>query len=211
VKEVRSGIRHALALPWLYDSFQIVVGAYAWRKKALQQYVFSTIPQSGKLIDIGCGTAEILKYLPDGIEYIGFDRNPAYIEQAKSSYVNLPNARFFCEELSPDFQLEGRPADVVLALGLIHHLDDKQTLDLLKLAKKMLGPNGFLLTLDPLFEPEQSAAARYIISKDRGMAVRTKPEYQSLASNVYTKVELFVDRDPLRIPYTGIIIKCSMS
>jgi SAM-dependent methyltransferase len=211
VKEIRSGIRHALALPLLYDAFQVAVGAYAWRKRALQQYVFSAIPQNGKLIDIGCGTAEILKYLPTGIEYIGFDRNPAYIEQAKANYAGSPNASFFCEELSPDFPLEGRPADVVLALGLVHHLDDKQTLDLMTLAQKKLGSKGFLLTLDPLFEPEQSALASYIISKDRGTAVRTEPEYLALASKVYPNVELFVDRNPLRIPYTGIVMKCSLA
>lgn len=80
MKEIRSGIRHALALPWVYDTFQNLVGAYSWRDRALQRFVSPAIPQNGKLIDIGCGSAEVVRFLPKGVEYIGFDRNPAYIQ-----------------------------------------------------------------------------------------------------------------------------------
>lgn len=207
MKEIRSGIRHALALPGVYDTFQRLVGAYAWRNRVLQRFVFPAIPQSGKLIDIGCGTAEALRFLPSEVEYIGFDRNPAYIHQARERYGHL-NAQFYCEELSLDFSMNGRPADVVLALGLIHHLDDMQTLDLFKLAKKMLRPTGFLLTLDPVFDSQQSSLARYVISKDRGTAVRTERACKELALQEFSRVEVFIDKNPLHIPYTGIVMKC---
>jgi SAM-dependent methyltransferase len=207
MKEIRSGIRHSLALPWVYDTFQKLVGAYTWRDRAIQRFVSPAITEDGKLIDIGCGTAEAVKYLPRGVEYIGFDRNPAYIHQALERYGHL-NAIFHCEELSLDYSMNGSPADVVLALGLIHHLDDMQTLDLLRLAKKLLGPGGFLLTLDPVYEPQQSLLARYIISKDRGTAVRTELAYKELALQECSNVEVFIDRNPLRIPYTGIVMKC---
>jgi SAM-dependent methyltransferase len=208
LNEVRSGIRHTLARPWVYDTFQRLVGAYSWRKNAIQKFVASSIPQTGKLIDIGCGTAEVLSYLPNGVEYIGFDRNPDYILKAKEKYSHL-NATFYCEELSLDFPFSGFPADVVLALGLVHHLDDTQTLDLLRLAKKILSPTGILLTLDPVFEPEQSMLARYIISKDRGTAVRKEMAYKELALQVFPNVKVNIDKNPLRIPYTGIVMVCS--
>lgn len=207
MNEIRSGIRHSLALPWIYDTFQKLVGAYTWRDRAIQRFVSPAIPQNGKLIDIGCGTAEAVRYLPRVVEYIGFDRNPAYIHQARERYGHL-NATFHCEELSLDFSMNGSPADAVLALGLIHHLDDVQTLDLFRLAKKLLGPGGFLLTLDPVYDPKQSSLARYIISKDRGTAVRTELAYKELALRECSRVEVFIDRNPLRIPYTGIVMKC---
>ncbi|PPC91895.1 MAG: hypothetical protein CTY34_02165 [Methylobacter sp.] len=210
MKEVRTGLRHILALPWIYDTFQTLVGAYSWRDTAIKTFVSSEIPEHGKLIDIGCGTAEAVKFLPESVEYIGFDRNPAYIEKAKERYGHL-NATFFCEELSLDFTMDPASADVVLALGLIHHLDDNEVLDLLSLAKKLLKPGGFLLTLDPLYEHQQSYLARYIISKDRGTAVRTELAYKQLVMKVCSKVDIFVDRSPLRIPYTGIVMKCYFS
>lgn len=207
MEEIRSGIRHALALPWLYDTFQKVVGAYAWRDRVLQKFVTKSIPPNGKLIDIGCGTAEAVKFLPKGVEYIGFDRNPDYIKKAQQRFGHL-NAVFHCEELSTSYLVKGSPADVVLALGIIHHLDDAQTINLLKLAKKLLGKSGFLLTLDPVFDSQQSSFAKYIISKDRGTAVRMELAYKELALQVFSRVEVFVDPDPLYVPYTGIVMKC---
>lgn len=209
MSEVREGIRHAFAIPWMYDGFQKLVGAYLWRRKVIEQLVVPNMPHSGKLVDIGCGTAEVLTYLPKGIEYIGFDRNAAYIDQAKRHYRDYHNATFTCEELSLDCIYNTERADVVLALGLIHHLDDGQTLDLFRLAKKILGTGGFLLTLDPLYTPKQSALARYIISKDRGTAVRTELAYKELASKIFSNVGVYVDENPLRIPYTGIVMKCA--
>ena len=207
MKEIRSGLRHALALAWLYDFFQKMVGAYSWREKVIKQHVANDIPQNGRLIDVGCGTAEAIKFLPKNVEYIGFDRNPDYIKEAQKRFEQY-NAKFYCEELSLDFQKNTRSADVVLALGLLHHLDDAQALDLFKLAKKLIGKSGFLLTLDPLFDSQQSSIARYIISKDRGTAVRGESGYKQLALQVCSRVEVFVDTNPLYIPYTGIVMKC---
>jgi len=208
MKEIRSGIRHALALPWVYDAWQRLVGAYAWRDRVLQRFVSPVIPRQGKLIDIGCGTAEALKSLPREVEYIGFDRNPSYIRKARKRFGHL-NAIFHCEELSPDFSMNGSPADVVLALGLIHHLDDMQALDLFRLAKKILGPGGFLLIVEPVYDAQQSAIARYVVSKDRGTAVRTEIGYKELALKICSRVDVFIDKNPLRIPFTGIVMKCS--
>jgi len=208
VKEIRSGIRHALALPWVYDAWQRLVGAYAWRDRVLQRFVSPVIPQHGKLIDIGCGTAEAVLSLPRGVEYIGFDRNPAYIHKAQKRFGHL-NATFHLEELSLDFPMNGSPADVVLALGLVHHLDDMQTLELFRLAKKLLGPGGFLLIVEPVYDPQQSWLARYVVSKDRGTAVRTEIGYKELALQVCSRVEVFIDKNPLRIPFTGMVMKCS--
>ena len=207
MKEVRTGIRHILTMPIIYDVFQKMIGAYSWRASAMKEFVSSSIAPNGKLIDIGCGTAEALQFLPDSVTYVGFDRNEAYIEKAKKRYSHL-DATFYCEELSLNYVMKGQPADVVLALGLVHHLDDSQTIDLFKLAKKLVKPGGFLLTLDPLYEEGQSWLAKYLISKDRGTASRTEAEYKRLALSVCKKVEMHPNQDPLRLPYTGIVMKC---
>lgn len=205
--EIRSGIRHALATPFIYDLFQSLVGAYAWRRKVVERFLAAAIPERGLVVDIGCGTAEVLDFLPEGIEYVGLDANPDYIEKARARHANR-NARFHCEELSPRFTLGERRADAILAFGLIHHLDDALSADLFRVAKNLLGANGFLLTLDPLFKDGQSAIARYIISQDRGTAVRTEQAYKALAAREFSTVESHIDASPLYIPYTGIVMKC---
>lgn len=205
MKEVRNGVRHMLSIPWIYDTFQKLVGAYVWRDRVMQRFVLPKLPSGGRLIDIGCGTGEAVKFLPKGLDYVGFDRNSSYIEQAIKNYGSL-NVAFRCEELSVGVKLP--PADIVLALGLIHHLEDEQVVDLLHLAKTLLMPGGFLLTLDPLYNQSQSRLAKYIISKDRGTAVRDRAGYEDLMNSHCTRVEVFEDLSPLRIPYTGIVYKC---
>jgi SAM-dependent methyltransferase len=176
-----------------------VAGFYAWRRKVVESFVAAAIPDGGLIIDIGCGTAEVLNYLPPNVEYIGFDRSQGYLNKARARYAHR-NARFHCEELSPHFTLRGRRADAILAFGLIHHLDDAMSSDLFRVAKKMLGVNGFLLTLDPVYVDGQSAVARYIISKDRGTAVRTERAYKELACREFSSVETYIDSSPVYIP-----------
>src|SRR5215475_7849831 len=173
VTEITGGLRKALAHPRVYDWFQSLVGAYAWRKAVINQFVNGAIHNGGLIIDIGCGTGEVLNYLSQTVEYIGFDRNPNYIAHAAKRYAHR-NASFANEQLSADYNLKGRRADFVLAFGLLHHLNDEDSLSLFNVAKRVLGDKGSLLTLDPVYVPRQSRVARYIISKDRGTAVRTE-------------------------------------
>lgn len=205
--EIRKGLRHILARPVVYDLFQTVVGANAWRQRVIEEFLSNKIPDNGLIIDIGCGTSEILSYFPDNVRYLGIDRNPNYIVRAKERYRHR-NAQFLCQELSPDLPLGEYKADAVLAIGIIHHLEDNECIDLFQVAKKALRPGGFFLALDPVYHQPQSMLARYIISKDRGKAVRTTEQYLSLYSKEFTQIDYHIDTDPLRIPYTGIVSIC---
>lgn len=207
--EIRTGLRHILAFPRVYDFYQRLVGGYAWRKSVVEEFVLMAIPHGGLILDIGCGTVDILNYLPSGYRYVGFDRNPNYINKARARYTHK-NARFTCEELSPDFTLNGRQADVVLTLGVLHHLDDIQSEDFFKVARTVIKPDGFLLAMEPVYDSRQSFLAWYIVSRDRGTAVRTEAAYKALALKGFSSVETHIHSNPLRIPFTGIVMKCKI-
>jgi SAM-dependent methyltransferase len=208
--EIRTGLRHILALPFVYDTFQQLVGAYAWRRRVIENQVLGELEQAGALLDIGCGTADVLSYLPQAVRYVGFDRNPSYIAQAKQRFADR-NAQFMCEEFRGTLSGDGDKFDVVLALGLLHHLDDDEALKLFESAANVLKDGGIFLTLDPLIAAEQSPFARYIVTHDRGKNVRTLAHYAELAKARFPQTEAFVDNRPLRIPYTGIVLRCRKS
>jgi SAM-dependent methyltransferase len=202
--EVRSGILHLLARPWIYDSFQNLVGANAWRERVIREVVAPKIRNGDLIVDVGCGTGWVLNFLPPEVRYVGVDRNPAYIEQARSAFSGR-SAEFRCDDVAASANTFDLRADAVLAIGLLHHLNDDECRPLIDAVSRMLKPGGFLLTLDPLFCTDQSTLARAIIRRDRGRSVRTEDAYRALLTPAFQRIDVSIDRSPLRIPYTGIV------
>jgi len=205
MSEVRSGLLHLLANPWIYDTFQSAVGANAWRKRVIEAKLVPALTPDALVVDVGCGTGWVLQLLPRSVRYIGIDRNRAYIDQARDEYVDRPAAEFRCDDVSLASAGVDFSADAVLAIGLLHHLDDDECVQLLASVAQMLKPGGFVLTLDPVISSGQSGLARAIIRRDRGRSVRTADAYRALLSRAFNRVEVFIDHAPLRIPYTGIV------
>ena len=112
------------------------------------------------ILDIGCGPAETVKYFSD-VEYIGFDNNPAYIELAKRRFGD--QGHFFCGQIDQVALEEFGAFDLVLAVGVLHHLDDSESLSLLKLAYRALKEGGRLITYDGCYVEGQSKIAQFII------------------------------------------------
>jgi len=98
--------------------------------------------------------------------------------------------------------------DVVIAAGVVHHLNDSQTSDLFKLAKRALKPNGRLITLDGCYIEKQNPIAKKLLDMDRGQFIRTEYDYVFLASKHFDTVNAKIDQSYFNIPYTSIIMEC---
>lgn len=201
--QIVSGIRAILSHPLVYSTFQAALGADAVRRALIESAVR---PHPGlHVLDIGCGPAEILDYMP-GVRYWGFDISEPYIAQARQRFG--ARGQFSCKLLT-ESDLETLPAfDIVLAIGLLHHLDDDVASDLLRLAYRALKPGGRLVTLDPCIHPGQSPIARWLIDRDRGQNVRTQAQYTQLVATVFPRIRAEV-RHKSGIPYTHCITECT--
>lgn len=200
--QITAGVRSILSHPLIYSAFQSLMGAHQFRQSFVANCV-KPFPRM-KILDVGCGPADILGYLPD-VDYWGYDISEAYIEQAKIRFGQ--RGRFNCKQL----QLDDLPVlpkfDVVLALGLLHHLDDSVAVGVLQLAHEALQPSGRLLTVDPCLDPSQNPVARFLVRNDRGQNVRNKEEYQALADKVFSSPRVEV-RHQAWIPYTHCFMEC---
>ncbi|HEX3855797.1 MAG TPA: class I SAM-dependent methyltransferase [Verrucomicrobiae bacterium] len=194
-----------LSFPAGYRLFQWMVGAESARKTYLAEYV-KPAPKH-KILDIGCGPADILNYLP-AVNYTGLDISPEYISSAKERFGS--RGCFYCGDMGlATIEGERGSFDLVLAIGVVHHLDDTQASKLFALARRVLRPTGSLITYDGCYVPQQSQIARWLLGNDRGKFVRTREEYLRLASAHFSKVEPHIRHDLLRIPYTHLIMRCS--
>ena len=201
--QVTSGLRAVLSVPAVYDLFENVVGAARCRSTFVHDFVR---PVAGeRVLDVGCGTAAILACLPD-VDYCGYDISEAYIDKARMRFAG--RGRFFAALLS-DHSLDGeQPFDLVLAIGLLHHLDDTEATRLLGLCRAALARQGRLVTLDPCYDRSQSPVARWIIAHDRGQNVRDADGYGRLAAGLFARIAVHRRGDLLRIPYTHAIMVC---
>lgn len=197
--------RRILALPAAYRWFSRLVGARGSRTECVRRYVR---PRAGdRVLDCGCGPGELLEYLPSDLEYVGIDIDAGYIADARERFGD--RASFRTGAIGPDTMSEEAHYDLVLAWGVLHHLDDGQVREFLRLARRSLKPGGRLVTLDPCYVPGQSPVARLFLRMDRGLHVRALDAWPELVRPTFPDMVAHVRHDLLRIPYTHLIMECS--
>ncbi|MGA3086644.1 MAG: class I SAM-dependent methyltransferase [Thermodesulfobacteriota bacterium] len=201
--QITTGFRSVLSHPWIYDSFQNLMGARSGRRDFSKNFVRAY--PGCRLLDLGCGTAQILEYLPEGVDYWGYDINPEYIAAAQAKFGE--KGCFACRLLR-ESDLSGMlPFDIVLASGLLHHMDDDTARNVFRLARLALKPGGRFVSIDSVFAADQNPIARFLVSRDRGQNVRDAKGYLALARHEFPRVESMV-RHRVWIPYTHLIMEC---
>ena len=200
------GLHAVLSYPAVYDLLQNLLGARRSRTRLIRDHIR---PRPGDhILDIGCGTGELFSQLPAGLRYIGFDLSEAYIEAARKRFGD--RARFECMDVA-DYEVghdQQQKADLVLAVGILHHLDDAHARALRRTAFAALKPGGRFISLDGAYVDGQSAIARALISRDRGQSIRTPAAYHAIAAAEFGTVDGQVRTDLLFVPYTHYIMEC---
>lgn len=201
-----TGLHRILDRAGVYDLLQGLL----LRKGSRERYVREFIrPFPGcRILDIGCGPAAILAHLPDTIgRYTGFDMNPGYIEAARRRWGD--RGTFHCRRVEAAMLPADDACDIVLANGIVHHLNDAEASQLFDIAWRALRPGGWLVTYDNVYLENQHWFARWLIDRDRGKAVRTRDAYEALARSRFPHVDSAVLKDTLRVPYTIVVMRCT--
>lgn len=192
----------ALGLPIVYRALGRIIGGDG-RAIFAREHIHARPGQ--RVLDIGCGPADILPELPR-VDYTGFDANPKYIASAQRNHG--ARGRFYCQRVSEESLSVHSCFDIVLAVAILHHLDDDEAEKLFRLAHAALEPGGRLVTLDCCYVVGQSRIARFLIDRDRGKYARDEVGYRRIAARAFDKVHSVVRSDLLAVPYTHVILEC---
>jgi SAM-dependent methyltransferase len=198
-----SGLHSVLSLSWAYDGFQRIVGADQYRRRIVQEFLRAAPGQS--VLDIGCGTAEILEHLPP-VSYLGVDLSSAYIRAARARYGD--RGEFLVGRADDVHLMTSRKFDLAVAVGLLHHLEDAEVERLFDVVRDLLSPGGKLIAVDCTWVEAQHPIAKFLIKRDRGLNVRTLQQTLVLAHRHFDSPLASIRSDLLRIPYTHLILEC---
>lgn len=201
--QITTGVRALLSHPHIYNLFQTIMGARKGRTEFATRFVRART--GDRIVDIGCGTGDLLAYLPE-VDYTGYDISENYIEAARTRFG--ARGAFHCRLLTSDELGTMPPFDIALAVGLLHHLDDDEARNFIQMTKRALKPGGRLITIDPCLADRQNHIARWLVKADRGQNVRDRDGYVSLVADTFGQVQPTVAHRAW-IPYTHCILVCT--
>ena len=195
------GLYRLLQSPAVYETLQAVMGGNKGRSEFAALHVRAR--PGDRVLDIGCGPGHLLGYLPDGVDYVGWEPNPRYVEHARRSFGRRGSLHLglFTQEAARGLA----PFDIVIVSAVLHHLGDGEARNLFGLLRGLLAPGGRVVSIDGVFAPGQNPLAKLLISLDRGRHMRSAEGYEALAAADFDRVEgrILHRRFP---PYTHFVM-----
>jgi len=144
------------------------------------QYEALDAGPDARILDIGCGGGDALRYLARFASYHGFDTDDVAISFARQRPESgRPNVHFATALVSStDFEVI-RPTHVMMN-GLLHHLDDESAVELLKMCAATDSVQR-VVTNDTVYLPGE-LLNNIMARLDRGRFVRDIEGYRDLVS-----------------------------
>jgi len=189
-------IYKVVTVPFFYEAIQNLLG----RKKAFSYLASGPLAtQPGdRVLDVGCGPGTLLTYLDD-VDYTGIDLNAPHIAQAKDKLGHM--GKFYCGNAVTDIDVITGPYDLIICIGLLHHLEDDEATVLISSLSNRLSKRGRLVTFDPVYIPRQNPIAKKLNDLDSGQNIRTQPAYAALFDRLKFNLKSDVLKGKLNIPY----------
>lgn len=105
--------RAILGRPTVYGLHSRVAAPEGRKRSFVERFLH---PAPGeRVLDIDCGTAPLLEYMPD-VDYVGFDLSQSYIEEARLRFGE--RGTFHHRALTPDVVGEQEPFGLAMAIGM---------------------------------------------------------------------------------------------
>lgn len=184
--------------------------AYQWlqrtvgQERLLKRFVDEALRlrAGDRVLDVGCGPADVRAAMPDGVHYTGVEPHAPYREGARRRFGATIELR---DERVEDLPLD-RVFDRVLLMGVLHHVDDHSARQLLRACMARRARGGAVVLLEPCPRPGRGWFEQQLYAIDRGRFVRTHAELTALIVAEAAQARIEVWPQMLRVPYTYAVV-----
>jgi SAM-dependent methyltransferase len=197
-------LKDLLANVSAYVAVQHVLGGDLLRYRCLE---VADVHAGEVVVDVGCGPAYYFDRLPGPITYHGYDTDQRYLDWATKKYGD--RGSFHCGIFDEAAAAAIPQPQLILLLGLLHHLCDTECQDLLELCGRVLAPGGRAVSVDPCFVPGQGRISRWMSENDRGEHVRDTDAFLAMASAEFDQVSTRLISSEGRIPGAHWLMRMS--
>lgn len=137
------------------------------------------IARAKRVLDVGCGPGTNTRFF-EHADYLGIDIESAYIDYARAKF----GREFLVHDVREYIPDQGKKYDFILANSLFHHIDDDNTLSILRHLCGLLTDDGSIHIID-LVLPARRSIARWLAKRDRGEYPRPLEQWQAMFSSVF--------------------------
>jgi 2-polyprenyl-3-methyl-5-hydroxy-6-metoxy-1,4-benzoquinol methylase len=199
--------RRLLEIPIVYTTFQKTVKTNRY-ETMLTELLGDT--RGLRVLDFGCGPGDLLYKFKES-QYFGLDPLEGCVRTATQRLSKLGmSGEVKVGDHESLLAIRPQSFDLIVAIGVLHHISDEDAESFIALASTLLVPNsGKLITLDPGRFKKQSIGSRFMVGRDRGRFVRKDSRYYELLSQSFSKIASKQHVGVLRMPYDFFSAVCS--
>ena len=188
--------------PALYKLFQFAISTKDSRNLLKNEVIKPEGIES--ILDFGCGIGNMSQHFPNS-KYLGIEPLQKCVDSANKRYANDMKHFIVGNQLTLK-SLKSESFDLIIAIGVLHHMNDNSAQEFFQEAKRILRRGGRITTFDPYLYANQNTLAKFVIMRDRGTFVRTELEYLELTHGQFEHFETRRFSNLLRIPYDHLVI-----
>lgn len=159
------------------------------------------------VLDFGCGIGYHSVVFPNS-QFLGIEPLESCVKKAQRLFRSS-NVSFVLGDHQKLKEIPDSSYHLIIAIGVLRHIDDSTFLSFMKEGYRILKPNGRITTFDPVIHPTQTRISKWVVLRDRGSFVRTEVGYKTIIEEEFAdETESQIYTNLLRIPYDHIRFHC---
>lgn len=200
-------MKQLLKYHFFYNLYQNLIGCRGFLKRYVDTYIMQKITRDGmNILDLGCGTANIVEFLPKNINYTGIDASGNYIYYDSKKY---PKYTFLCRNLKEDVNLD-KKYDIIISEALLASLTDENAEVFFNTIKKHATRDCKIVISDMNYSKTTHNLESILFKSERGTNLREREDYIKLLSKHFNIDNISVISKIYRIPYSKLVFECSI-